>query len=915
MMLTAVIPSDVLSNPPILLGKGAGLVNMARHSNVPVEPGQWYEVTIWYAVEAEETGRVDSLAFIQVAFQGDGQSIPPPILVPGLMRANSGRFGRYVPHPKSIAVGTSYRQGSPFSFQFRVPDTADMLSFSVEPWNAKRPIHFYGSRVRQVGSSTLAKGWPTIRRADTLTWSKRLPREAEFKLSAPSLPLGDTPIEVQTPILGGIEVEVNGKLEGGATKGPWRALAWVDYLDSRGAAIPGPYYGTNLGNNGRHYIYLPTTGSMAFKRRLVAPPGARSLRLRLQSWFSESALYIKSPIHVRLGDFAFKQAVVATDKQPNIPSWLPEKLAPDVAIYRVFFGDLPTADPHNGFPPSAGFRAPTVESTSGDFHVHSMDFEGVLRDQFKFSTYPGFSIPKQPSWTEDPFTSTTWRQNWHALSWLLAYPRAKVGRLDPDRIARFRFLVNSWLDANPSPWKSVDTYAWDDHAAALRAKAFLMFLKYREGLLDSALELRLIASLMVHAEALNRFLDDERFFAHNHNLFHAIALLRIAAAFPRARFSSEWRVRAETRIFELFNELISDEGLGREQAGEYHVAVLTSFLESIDTLDALGSEETKPQLERMRTGLSRALRSTSILARPDQTYPQYGDGKSYAGVLDELKLFVRANSDDFRLLQNPFASRQGLEAASTGTAKLYLFPESGYAVFRNDSAAQQGMQHVFIDYSPQVHSHGHYDSGSFTYWSQGIEWIIDSGGPYKYDDYRLLTYLRSSRAHNVCGPLGFRQREGESVVTKAGLGAAGELDLGLSSFVYGPDAKYRSHFSFRSDGELHIRVRFETAAPVPVECRLHLHPDVTVTPHLEKDEALLSRGRNSVILSFGSKHGAPQFSVAIGRLTSSSDTDLDGLVSRSAGKLESTTVIRLVFPSTEFPAEFSLRPAPSKPTE
>jgi hypothetical protein len=94
-----------------------------------------------------------------------------------------------------------------------------------------------------------------------------------------------------------------------------------------------------------------------------------------------------------------------------------------------------------------------------------------------------------------------------------------------------------------------------------------------------------------------------------------------------------------------------------------------------------------------------------------------------------------------------------------GSTSVWRYPDSGYVIFRTTEATPR---HLFVDLSPQLHSHGHYDATSFTYFDAGVPWVVDAGGPYLYGDSPWRAYVVSSRAHNVCQPRGRDQIDGDT---------------------------------------------------------------------------------------------------------------------------------------------------------
>jgi len=155
-----------------------------------------------------------------------------------------------------------------------------------------------------------------------------------------------------------------------------------------------------------------------------------------------------------------------------------------------------------------------------------------------------------------------------------------------------------------------------------------------------------------------------------------------------------------------------------------------------------------------------------------------------------------------------------------------VFAYSGYAVFRTWEPRAES-RYLFVDFSPQRHSHGHLDALSFFYFDRGVPWIVDSGGPYRYDASPGRAYVLSSSAHNVCQVRGRGQVDGESRLVSA-TEIDGGMQIDLETWTDGAGVGHRRAIKLDADGELTVFDRFAAPEPLAVECFLHLEPGTTV---------------------------------------------------------------------------------------
>jgi len=168
------------------------------------------------------------------------------------------------------------------------------------------------------------------------------------------------------------------------------------------------------------------------------------------------------------------------------------------------------------------------------------------------------------------------------------------------------------------------------------------------------------------------------------------------------------------------------------------------------------------------------------------------------------------------------------------------FAASGHAVFRTQGPEPGSGRHLLLDYSPQVHSHGHHDATAFTWFDAGQPWAVDSGGPYLYGPSEPREYVLSSRAHNLCQVRGHDQLDGPSTLRSAHFGALGGEAL-VETWVDGAGVRHLRGVRVADSGVLTVTDWLDRAAePIEIECFLHLERGTEVS--LQSHAATLRRG-------------------------------------------------------------------------
>lgn len=323
-------------------------------------------------------------------------------------------------------------------------------------------------------------------------------------------------------------------------------------------------------------------------------------------------------------------------------------------------------------------------------------------------------------------TVGTYAFSWHSLhpaSILMVY--AKDTGNDAAVFAA-REMVTNWLDHNYYAPTSDKKYAWYDHGTAERQMAFILM--WAEGVrrgFDQRFMSRLGGVILRHAELL----ESEQFYAshqptryHNHAWFQDLALMATALAIPDAPAATRWMRRAIERLSDQFERLIvRDNGFAVfvENSIGYHQGV-QRVVELVGELVKLGG------IESTISDVAVELSCFSDFFRyPDSRAPAQGD------------TFRRSNrfGDEARRMFKPYSKPEAV-----------ILPKAGYGIVKGNHDGVPFMFCMFATSKSKTHKHE--DDLSFTFFFDGIEWLIDPS--FFSHEYKssIPAYLRSAAAHN-----------------------------------------------------------------------------------------------------------------------------------------------------------------------
>lgn len=149
-----------------------------------------------------------------------------------------------------------------------------------------------------------------------------------------------------------------------------------------------------------------------------------------------------------------------------------------------------------------------------------------------------------------------------------------------------------------------------------------------------------------------------------------------------------------------------------------------------------------------------------------------------------------------------------------------------------------------VDLSDSLKVHGHRDLGSWQYFSNGVRWISDLGGPYRYGTPEYRNYIKSG-SHSLV--------ELQTRPQTAGVAFDVELAdnehtwvLTCHSNVYGPCVGHHKKFVIEKDlSSFYVSDTF-TGVEGDLRGRLTLAPGCEVSIDYSSMTALLSSGQSGL---------------------------------------------------------------------
>jgi len=319
-----------------------------------------------------------------------------------------------------------------------------------------------------------------------------------------------------------------------------------------------------------------------------------------------------------------------------------------------------------------------------------------------------------------------------------------------------KYLINSWVDANPYPNKySRESITWRLIDAGIRARNWVwtILLLSNEPLFEDQTKLKMINALKNHAEYLYKYYKYGS--PNNHRAMEMEGLLEIAIMFPEMPDADKWKTRAVNLLKENFVKNVYSDGVQWEMSPSYHIGCLNWYGEPLILAERNKIKMPVEYISRYKKMFDFLL----DLSLPDDKVPAFGDSDyNYDSIKIPLALGALLFEDPFLKPKSEF-DPELLWLFGKNALKDYLkikpankkaldssFDKGGIYVSRSDWSRKAN--YLVFDCGPLGGWHGNIDLLSFCLSVNGKPLLIDPGR-FTYIDNKWRRYFQSTPAHNT----------------------------------------------------------------------------------------------------------------------------------------------------------------------
>ena len=349
--------------------------------------------------------------------------------------------------------------------------------------------------------------------------------------------------------------------------------------------------------------------------------------------------------------------------------------------------------------------------------------------------FPIIKLEPEKLWTADPTEDRRWHFRLHSFITveLLLKGYEQLGeRRYLDKAVE---MSRHWSQHHFPD--SQERMAWHDHSTALRLIVICrLFEQWRQVEWDDKLADRMMEWVKKHAGKL----ADPGFYMenHNHGLDQDMALYVASIVFNFLPEAEDWHTLALERFWKQMEHLFAEDGSYREHSPQYTLIFIDRLLKFAHFLKGKDDRH----YDRLMSGIKKQMRFLTHILQPDGQLPALGDTITQPAQ----RPLYHPPREEFAQLEYVFTKGKAGEAPQELDA---LFPDGGYAVFRNKwPFDEETMQVVFYgSFHSRVHKHG--DDLAITLFAHRQPLLMDAG-MYKYDyNSEERSYVISTRAHNT----------------------------------------------------------------------------------------------------------------------------------------------------------------------
>lgn len=415
-----------------------------------------------------------------------------------------------------------------------------------------------------------------------------------------------------------------------------------------------------------------------------------------------------------------------------------------------------------------------------------------------WGTFPPVQIQQKIDWNLNPLNNDTWSFYYNGLNWLYSHLWGiDVKGHSPERMFDIITQYNEHINSD-----SPNKMAWFDHATSDRLSIFTVISLHPCMKMATTHFQSMIQELIVrHVDKIIQFKESENWMDSNHGVFHALALMNAS----NLDFLKESRPSTEQDGISylsdtLLNILSLKEHFSLEQSAYYHQLAI-SLIKSLqpNQLESIGIEK--------NSFIAKMINANYWITSFERKMIAIGDTSTVSNISEDF---------EYKVVPEMLAK---------------TFTETGFSVVKYKTG--KTCNHFSYLHRSERAPHGHFDALSVTLSKGGKEFIIDSGGPYRYGNPFRFKYFMSSYAHNVAIIDGKKHETGAKLI-RSKLVSNNVFIVEAEHTGYFPVKHTRKCVYVKNKGLAVIDYFTNVDDKKKVELLWHLHPDCKISEDCDK---------------------------------------------------------------------------------
>ncbi|WP_081210682.1 alginate lyase family protein [Salegentibacter sediminis] len=284
--------------------------------------------------------------------------------------------------------------------------------------------------------------------------------------------------------------------------------------------------------------------------------------------------------------------------------------------------------------------------------------------------------------------------------------------------------ISMWIRENPLSEDGLKkNYNWRDMQAAWRAIHWTWCLFLTEEQLKKEDKEVIEKSLQEHGEVLVNWFGRQELNEFNHQVHGGLAMLYLGVFFPHFKNAGELKNTGITILKHHLNNAFYTDGGNVEQMFGYYPFETHIFRDFL----LIGESNNIPVPRNLKSFLIKMGDFMKTVAQPNQTMPP---------INDSYEMPIGPSIDILEdILETSIKGRNSA-----------LFEETQFAVFR--TLGKENAWYATCNPAKTIGAHSHAGRLGFTLWYSNSPIIVESGVS-NYDDPKLVSWYRTSRAHNT----------------------------------------------------------------------------------------------------------------------------------------------------------------------